>query len=105
MPPGTSLRVLLIRAWIHRLEPLRAALRDAGLDVHITRVDLEPALEAALTRGAYDVVIHDASVTGLHRDLVEARLRDHRHATPIVALGALDALATAVVQALARGHN
>jgi hypothetical protein len=101
----SPLHVLLIRAWIHRPEPVRTALRDAGFDVEITRIDIEPALHAALTRRAFDLVIHDPRVVGLSRELVEARLRAHRHATPIVTLDSLDALGDAVIRAFAHLRN
>jgi DNA-binding NtrC family response regulator len=102
---SSPLHVLLIRAWIHKLEPVRAALRDAGFLVEVTRIDIEPALHAALTRRAFDLVIHDPEVTGLPRPLVEARLREHRHATPVVTLRALAALGEAVLHAFAHLRN
>jgi DNA-binding response OmpR family regulator len=105
MALATHLHVLLIRAWIRAVEPVRAALHAVGLDVHITRVDLEPALHAALTRRAYDVVIHDPEVPNLPRDTLAARLRDHHHAAPIVTLGSIDQLGYAVLRALAKLRN
>ena len=101
----SPLHVLLIRAWIHRLEPVRAALHDAGFDVEVTRIDIEPALHAALTRRAFDLVIHDPRVVGLPHELVETRLRMHRHATPIVTLRSLDALGEAVIHAFSHLRN
>lgn len=101
----SPLHVLLIRAWIHRLEPVRAALHAVGYDIDITRVDLEPALHAALTRRAFDLVIHDPSVAGLPYEIVEARLRAHRHATPIVTLRSIASLGEAVIRAFAHLRN
>ena len=99
------LHILLIRAWIHELEPVRAALRDAGFDVDITRIDIEPALHAALTRRAFDLVIHDPNVASLSREVIEARLREHRHATPIVTLRTFEGLGDAVIRAFAYLRN
>jgi hypothetical protein len=101
----SSLHVLLIRPWIYRLEPVRAALHGVGFDPVLTRIDLEPALHAALTRRAFDLVIHDPSVAGLPHELVEARLRAHRHATPIVTLRAIATLGDDVIRAFARLRN
>jgi hypothetical protein len=57
----------------------RAALDDAGINATLTRVDIEPALNAAPSRSAkFDVVIHDAATPGIPRDLLEARLRAYR---------------------------
>ncbi len=80
------MKVLLVRPWIHPLAPLRDALRVAGLDPRFTRVDIEPALNAALARGPHDVVLFDPTTPALSRPLIEARLRDHRVDIPIVEL-------------------
>jgi predicted MPP superfamily phosphohydrolase len=101
----SPLHILLIRAWIHELEPVRVALCDAGFDIEITRIDIEPALHAALTRRAFDLVIHDPSVTSLSRELIEARLRGHRHATPVVTWRGLDGIGEAVLRAFAHLRN
>ncbi|HET9621771.1 MAG TPA: hypothetical protein VFP84_10410 [Kofleriaceae bacterium] len=68
-------------------------------------MDIEPALHAALTRRAFDLVIHDPDVTGLPRETIEARLREHRHATPIVTLRSLATLGEAVIRAFAHLRN
>lgn len=80
-------------------------LRDSGFDAEITRIDIEPALHAALSRRAFDLVIHDPRVAGLSHDTVEARLRAHRHATPIVTLRSLATLGEAVIRAFASLRN
>jgi hypothetical protein len=101
----SPLHVLLIRAWIHRLEPVRAALHGVGFYPVITRIDLEPALHAALSRRAFDLVIHDPNVGSLPHELVEARLRAHRHTTPIVTLREIATLGEAVIRAFAHLRN
>ena len=75
-PASATPRILVIRAWTEPLTRLRAALREAGVTVRITRVDIEPALNAALARSSYDVVVWDPSCA-IARDLVDARLREH----------------------------
>lgn len=100
MAPCPVLHVLLIREWIHSVEPVRLALHAAGLDARITRVDLEPALHAALARGAFDLVLHDPQVAALPRDIVEAKLRARHEVAPIVTLRSLRDLATDVLHAL-----
>jgi hypothetical protein len=105
MASGLPVHLLLVRAWVHRLEPVVDALRDIGFDLRVVQVDLEPGLNAALGRQRFDLVIHDPAMTTLPRELIEARLRDHRQATPIISLGAIDELAEAVASALAAVLN
>jgi DNA-binding response OmpR family regulator len=93
---ATPVRILVIRSWIEPLAPIRAAMREAAIDAHITRVDIEPALNAALSRSRFDIVLFDPSTPDLSLDIVEARLRDHRVIAPIVTLSSLDKLADAL---------
>jgi hypothetical protein len=96
------MKVLLVRPWVHPLAPLRDALRTAGFDPRFTRVDIEPALNAALARGAHDVILLDPNTPSLSRAIVEARLRDHRVDIAIVELdGDLRALCDRIRVALA----
>lgn len=104
--PNEPVRILLVRAWTEPLAPLRAALRTAGLVAHIVRVDIEPALHAALARGAkLDVVLFDPAVRGITRELLEARLREHRCWAPVVTLGRIEHLAGDIRSALATQRN
>lgn len=80
------MKVLLVRPWVLPLAPLRDALRVGGVDPRFTRVDIEPALNAALTRGSHDVILLDTTAPSITRAIVEARLRDHRLEIPIVEL-------------------
>lgn len=99
-------RILLVRAWTEPLAPLRAALRDAGLVARIVRVDIEPALNAALERGSkFDVVVFDPATRGIARELLDARLRDHRRSIPVVTLEDIDDLADGIRVALAALRN
>jgi hypothetical protein len=99
-------QILLVRAWTEPLAPVRAALRDAGLVARIVRVDIEPALNAALERGSkLDVVVHDPKTRGITRDVIDARLRDHRRSLPVVTLDRLEDLADDIRAALAAQRN
>lgn len=78
------MKVLLVRPWIHPVAPLRDALRVAGFDPRFTRVDIEPALNAALVRGPHDVILFDPATPSVSRATIEARLRDHRIDVPVI---------------------
>lgn len=80
------MKILLVRPWVSPLAPLRDALRVGGFDPRFTRVDIEPALNAALVRGPHDLILFDATTPTLSRTIIEARLRDHRIDIPIVDL-------------------
>lgn len=100
------IRILLVRAWTEPLAPLRAALRAAGVEARIVRVDIEPALNAALERGSkFDVVVFDPSTRGVSRELLDARLRDHHRFVPVVTLEEIDELAGDIRLALAALRN
>lgn len=102
--PGTTPRILVIRAWTEPLVRFRAALRDAGVTVHITRVDIEPALNAALARGSFDVVVWDPT-SSVTRDVVEARLREHGRTASIVVLEGVGVTVTNIVHTLTARFN
>lgn len=99
--PNSMVQVLLIRPWIHSLAPLRASLRRAGLEGRFTRVDIEPALHAALARGGYDVAVVDPATPGLTHSTIEGSLRDHRADFPIIVLEDIESLGVRVKAALA----
>jgi hypothetical protein len=99
--PTSTVHVLLIRPWIHSLAPLRASLRRAGYEARFTRIDIEPALSAALGRGGYDVAVVDPATPGLTRATIEGCLRDHRADFPIIVLEDIESLGEHVKAALA----
>ena len=98
--PDSTVKVLLIRPWIHSLAPLRAAMRSAGYEARFTRIDIEPALQAALARGDFDLVIVDPATPGLSRSLIEGCLRDHRSSIPMIELDGSADLVDQIHQAL-----
>jgi precorrin-6B methylase 1 len=103
-PSSATPRILVIRAWTEPVAQLRAALRDAGVTVRITRVDIEPALNAALARSSYDVVIFDPRCS-IPRDIVEARLREHGRTATIVVMEELGVTVTNIVHTLTARFN
>jgi hypothetical protein len=102
---GQPLRVLLIQSWIVQDEVVRAPLRAAGFAAHVTRVDFEAALEAALCRGQIDIVIYDPATGGMPRGLVDGKLLEHGVAIPVVVLSDPDGLCDAVQKALVQPRN
>ena len=98
-----AIRILLIRPWTEPLAPLRSALTKADLPARFHRVDIEPALNAALDRGGYDVIIFDARTPGITRETIESRVKANRRTIPIVTLGDARTLADDIRQAL-RSH-
>lgn len=98
-----AIRILLIRPWTEPLAPIREALDAAELRVRFHRVDIEPALNAAIHRGGYAAIVFDPRTPGITREMIEARLKDNRRALPIVTLGDVCTLAEEITQAL-RSH-
>jgi hypothetical protein len=105
MAPSTATpRILVIRAWTEPLTRFREALREAGVAVRITRVDIEPALNAALARSPYDVVVWDPACA-IARDIVEARLREHGRTASIIVMGDIAETAAKVAHTLTARFN
>lgn len=98
-----AIRILLIRPWTEPLAPIRAALEEAGVTARFHRVDIEPALDAAIHRGGYTVIVFDPCTRGITREMIESRLKESRRTIPIVTLGDARTLADDIQQAL-RSH-
>jgi len=98
--PARAIRILLVRSWLHGVEPLRAALYAAGVVATFIRTDIEPALHAALTRGGIDLVILDPAIEGLSRETVVALCKQLRPSVPLIVLGEVDDLGEIVRSAL-----
>jgi hypothetical protein len=103
--PGIRIRIALVRSWLRKLEPVRAALRSAGLAPTFVRVDIEPALNAVLTRGEIDVVIYDPEIDGLSRAVVEARCKELRPGLPCLPIGKLEDLGARVTAVIMKLRN
>jgi len=105
MAPFTATpRILVIRAWTEPLVRFREALREAGVVVRITRVDIEPALNAALVRGSFDVIVWDPT-SSVTRDVVAARLREHGRTASIVVMEEVGVTVTNIVHTLTARFN
>ncbi len=106
MRPSRRLtRVLVIQFWIRELDPIARALSEAGIEAALTRVDIEPALHAALVRDDFDVAIYEPEIPGLSRREIEACLGANGRDLPLVILEDLDSLGTRVAAALAARRN
>ena len=103
--PPTKVRVLAIRPWTRKLDRVRASLRAEGLEPRFLRVDIEPALNAALTRGDFDVALVDPDVPGLPAKVIEEAFRTHRVGMPWLVLEDEDGIGPLVVRALASIRN
>ena len=79
-----KLHVLLVQSWTNDVAPVRAALRRAGLQVALNRVDIEPALHAALVSRPYALVIYDPSTSALSRAVLERCLRSCQRDIPVI---------------------
>jgi hypothetical protein len=69
-----KVRILVIRTWTEPIGPLRAALAEAGLDVRIVRVDIEPALNAALDREYFEAIVFDPRTPNITRAMLDEQL-------------------------------
>jgi hypothetical protein len=79
-----KVRILVIRPWTEPIGPLRAALAEAGLDVRIVRVDIEPALHAALDRQFFEVVLFDAHTPNITRAMLDEQLWARRQRPTVI---------------------
>lgn len=95
----------MVRTWTEPLGPLRAALRDADLDVRLHVVDIEPALNAALARGGFHAILYGHGTAGITLDVVEALMREHRRTLPVVQITCIDETVEHLRDALAKSRN
>ena len=88
-----ALRVLFVKSWVEDLDPTLAVLRAGGFEVTYERVDIAPALWAALERSRWDVVICDWKTPDLTLGTITQIVREHGGSTPMVILDNLAVLA------------
>ena len=100
-----SFHILIVQAWTIDVTPCAEALRAAGIDAALTRVDFRAALEAALAHQRFDLVIVDPSTTDLPRGVVEECLARAGREIKIIPLAEPARLAEHVVDALAARRN
>ena len=97
-----KLHVQVVQSWTHDVAPIRDALRRAGLQVALTRVDIEPALHAAVISKPYALVIYDPATTAMSQAVLERCLRSCQRDIPVVVaddLRSLGRLAKAALRA------
>lgn len=97
--------VLLIQFWIHDIGPVVKALARAEVDANIKRVDIEPAVYAALGVKAYQLVIFDPRTPGLSRETVQSCMRSHGSTAQLVVLEDATAIEDAIAGALRRRQS
>lgn len=102
---GLAARILLVRPWTAPIAELRAALRDAGIDAKIWRVDIEPALNAALERATYDVIVFDPTTPHITRATIEELVRDHQRLATIIVFDSMESVVEAIKHVLAARLN
>lgn len=100
----SSVEVLLIQFWINDAAPLVTAIEAAGLRAHVKRVDIEPAIFAALGRVSHDLVIFDPSTPGITLELVQTCMREHASKAALAVAGDGESLKDAIAGILRRRH-
>jgi hypothetical protein len=97
--------ILVVVPWTIDLTGLRASLRAEEIHAIVTRVDLEPALEAALTRTRFDAVVYLSPTPSLALNLVETAVRVRGRAVPVVVVDQLAAAAAKIAAELRLRRN
>lgn len=92
--------VLVIQFWIEAVDPIAAAFQNIGITPRIKRVDIEPALNAALGRLAWHLVIYDPKTPGIGLKALQAAMRTYRCNAPLVIVDDSSALEDRIVEAL-----
>jgi PAS domain S-box-containing protein len=81
---GASLRLLIVEDSRDDALLVVRELQRAGYQLHVERVDSAPALQAALDRETWDVVIADHSMPGFSGTAALALLRERRIDLPFI---------------------
>ena len=95
---GTGLRILVVRSWDLPIAPLREALTVAGLRAELIRVDIEPALVAALGRRNIDAIIYAPGTRGIPFAVVKGLVDELGLDVPVVTFGEDDDVAAVAAQ-------
>lgn len=85
--PLPTIDVLAIQFWIHDPALIRDAVHAAGFIARIKRIDIEPALHAALGRQPWHLVIYDPATPDLSLETVRRAMRAFRRRVPVVIVG------------------
>lgn len=95
-----TIELLAIQFWIHDPGPIHRAVHLAGFTARIQRVDIEPALHAALGRQAWDLVIVDPATPDLSQVSVQRAMDGFRRNAPLIVLDDVVALPDRIRDAL-----
>lgn len=79
-----TIEVLAVQFWIRPLDPIACSLQSAGFIARIKRVDIEPALHAALGRQRWDLVLFDAATPELSLESVQQAMKSFRCDAPLL---------------------
>ncbi len=74
----------MVRSWDLSTTALRAALTAIGVEAELIRVDIEPALVAALSRRNVDAIVHAPATRGIPFVILQNVLRELAIDLPIV---------------------
>lgn len=99
------MRVLVIQFWVNDSTPIRNALAAAGIDADLVRVDIEPAVNAALSWGRYTAVVYDPATTTVSLAAVEQCMRSNQCTVPLVVADDLSMLGARLLAALRRTQS
>lgn len=97
--------VLLIQFWIQDADVVVQALAVAEVEARVKRVDIEPALYAALGLKPYDLVIFDPRTPGLSVETVQGCMRSHGCKAVLVVLEETRPIDETIVSALRRRQS
>lgn len=105
MHGSLKMRVLVVQFWVHDSRPVRDALAAADIDADLVRVDIEPAVNAALSWGRYAAILYDPATTTVSLAAVEQCMRANQCAAPLVVADDLSTLGARVLAAVRRTQS
>jgi diguanylate cyclase (GGDEF)-like protein/PAS domain S-box-containing protein len=86
--PDTAINLLVVDSSLNDTEMYASTLRNAGLAIHVIRVDTEAALEQALADEEADVILCSSDVEDLDVASVTARVSDTGTDMPLIVISA-----------------
>ena len=96
-----TIHVLAIQFWIHDPGPLQRVLEAVGFLARIKRVDIEPALHAALARqSSWDLIVVDPATPDLSIVAVQRAMKALRCKAPLIVMDDVGDLADRIHHAL-----
>ena len=95
-----TIELLAIQFWIHDPGPIKRAAQSAGFIARIKRVDIEPALNAALGRQHWDLLLMDPATPNLSIEAVRRAMKAFRCSAPLIVIDDVATLPDQLQQAL-----